>query len=196
MPIVLTKYFLFHFHSSSRDKRRQAQLARSLQLVKTRRPTGRYGHWHYHLYSYRDHQRPCCHFRHLRPRPRGASHLHHLRSHHLLTSLPARRGLGNGHACQARSTHILTPLIIHNNCAQADRAPKVPPLPHTPPFRLRLLRRGRARQTGRHAQQSFRTGRSLRSSNHIDIVSRAGLISRHAHIIVRRVTRCVSVLFI
>jgi hypothetical protein len=42
-------------------------------------------------------------------------------------------------------------------------------------------------------RQSFRPGRSLRSANNIDIVSRAGLPSRRGHIIAGLVTRCVSV---
>jgi hypothetical protein len=105
---------LLPFHSTSRDNRRQLRLARNLYPVKTQHPTGRSHHQHYHLHSCHDHQRPCCHLRDLRTRPRGASRLLHLLSPHLLTSLRARRGLGNDHACQARSIHIPTLLITHN----------------------------------------------------------------------------------
>ncbi len=158
---------LLPFHSTSRDNQRHLRLARNLYPVKTRHPTGRSCHQHYHLHSCRDHQRPCCHLRDLRTRPRGASRLLHLLSPHLLISLRARRGLGNNHACQARSIHIPTLLITHN-LVQTDRAPKAPvTLTHTPPpFHLRL-RGGSALQTAncRHAYQSFRPGRSLRSAN-------------------------------
>lgn len=186
--------FPFPFHSLFRNNRRQSLLTRSLYLAKTRRLTGTSRHRHYHLYRFRDHQRPRCHRRHLRTRPRGASRLLHLLSPHLLTPLRARHGLGSSHTCQARYTHIPTPQITHNNHAQPDRAPKVPvTLTHTLLFHPRL-RRGSTRQTANYRQpdQSFRPARSLRSANHIGIVNRAGLLSHHEHIIAGRVTRCVS----
>jgi hypothetical protein len=183
------------FHSTSRDNRHQSLPARSLHPVETRRPTGKSRHRRYHLHSCRDCRRPRCHPRYLRTRPRGASRVLHLLSPHHPTSR-ARRGLGSGQACQARSTHIPTPRITHSH-AQPDRAPKAPvTLTHTLPFHFRL-RRGSARQTVyRHTRQSFRPGRSLRNANNIDTVNRAGSLSRHGHIIAGRVTRCVSVLFI
>lgn len=187
---------LLPFHSTSRDNRRQVWLARNLHLVKTRHPTGRSRHRHYHLRSFRDHQRPRYHPKYLRAHPRGASRLPHLLSPHLLTSPRARR-LGNGHAYQAPSIHIPTQLISHNN-AQTDRAQKAPVTPtHTTPFHHRRLQRGSSRQRQmvncQDANQSFRTGRSLHSENNIDIVSRVGLLNRHEHIIAGRVIRCASV---
>ena len=169
---------LLPFHSSSRDNRRQLPLARNLHLVKTRRPTGRSRHHHYHLQSFRDHQRPRYHPKYLKALLRGASRLRRLLSPRLLISPRARR-LDNGHACQAPSIHIPTQLIRHNN-AQTVRAQKVPAiLTHTIPFRHLRLRRGSPLQLQmvncRDLNQSFRPGRSLHSENNIDIVSRAGL---------------------
>jgi hypothetical protein len=187
---------LLPFHSTSRDNRRQLRLARNLHLVKTRRPTGRSRHHHYHLHSFRVHQRPRYHPKHLRARPRGASRLRHLRSPHLLIS-PRVQRLVNGHACQAPSIHIPTQLISHNN-AQTVRAQKAPvTLTHTIPFHHLRLRRDSPRQLQmvncQDPNQSFRLGRSLHSKNNIDIVSRVGLLNRHEHIIAGRVTRCVFV---
>ena len=162
--------------------------------MKSRHPTGRSRHYHYHLHNFRDHQRPRYHPKYPRARPHGASRLRHLLSPHLLMSPRARRGLGNGHACQAPSIHIPTPLISHNN-AQIDRAQKAPAtLTHTILFHHLRLRRGSPRQrqmVNCQPDQSFRPERSLHSENHIDIVSRVGLPSRHEHIIVGRVIRCV-----
>ena len=179
---------LLPFHSSSRDNRRQLLLAKSLQRVEIRRLTERSGHRpHCRLHSFRDYRRPRCPIRHPRARPPGPSPLLLLRSPRLLISLHDRLGLGNGHACQARSTHLPTPLISHNSHGQPDRALKVLVMPtHFLPFLLRLQRRGSARRTihnlnCRYAHRSFLPGQSLHSANHIDIVSRAGLISRHEH---------------
>jgi hypothetical protein len=187
---------LLPFHSTSRGNRRLLRLARNLYLVKTRRPTGRSRHHHYHLHSFRDHQRPRYQPKHLRARPRGASRLHHLLSPRLLISPRARR-LGNGHACQAPSIHIPTLLISINN-AQTDQAQKVPVTPtRTIPFHHLRLRRGSFRQRQmvncQETNQSFRPGRSLHSENNIDTVSRVGLLSRREYIIAGRVIRCVSV---
>ena len=188
---------LLPFHSSSRDNRRQLRLARNLHLVKTRRPTGRSRHHHYHLHSFRGHQRPRCHPKYLRARPRGASRLRHLRSPHLLIS-PRVQRLGNDHASQAPSIHIPMQLISHNN-AQPVRAQKAPiTLTHTIPFHHLRLRRDSPRQLQtvncQDPNQSFRPGRSLHSDHNIDTVSGVGSLNLHEYIIAGRVTRCVSVI--
>ena len=195
---------LLPFYSTSRDNRRQLQLARNLHIVVTRRPTGRSRHHPYHIHSFRGHQRPRYHPKYLRTLPRGASRLRRRLSPHLLISR-ARPGLGNGHACQAPSIHTPTLLITHNNThnsAQADDRAQIAPvtLTHTIPFHHLRLQKGNSRQRQmvncQDVNQSFRLGRSLHSENNIDIVSRVGSLSRHEHIIAERVIRYVPVLYL